>query len=51
MVTEMHGYVSYMEEMKRFGGKELGPHRDRLRELAKRLSVLAGESEGKNSES
>lgn len=51
MVTEMHGYVSYMEEMKGFGGKELGPHRDRLRELAKRLSVLAGESEGKNSES
>ncbi len=52
MVTEMHGFVSYMEDVKG-SGDELKPHVKRIRGLAKRLLDLAGEdepeSEGKQS--
>ena len=42
MVTEMGGFVSYMEDVKGTSTKELEPHVDKLRELARRLSDLAG---------
>ncbi|HYB06656.1 MAG TPA: PadR family transcriptional regulator [Nitrososphaerales archaeon] len=42
MVTEMGSFVSYMEDVKGTSAKELEPHVDKLRELARRLSDLAG---------
>jgi len=43
MVSEMQAFVSYMEEIKGTGRDDLSHHLDRLRELAKRLSALAGD--------
>ena len=43
MVDQMHGFVSYMEDVKTSQGNELEPHRGRLRDLARRLSELADE--------
>lgn len=45
MVDQMHSFVSYMEDVKTTQKGELKPHQSRLRELAKRLSDLAGEEE------
>ncbi len=45
MLSQMHGFVSYMEEVKGSGSKQLEPHRSKLRDLAKRLADLAGEDE------
>ena len=42
MVTEMGSFVSYMEDVKGTSAKELEPHVNKLRELARRLSDLAG---------
>jgi DNA-binding PadR family transcriptional regulator len=44
VVSEMQGFVSYMEDLKGSGQEALEPHRAKLRELARRLSELsAGE--------
>ncbi len=48
MVSEMHGFVSYMEDVKNTGREDLRPHRARLKELAERLRNLAGEDEDKS---
>ena len=45
MVTEMHGFVSYLEDLNSSKNKELGPHVDKLKALARRLSELAGKKE------
>jgi DNA-binding PadR family transcriptional regulator len=42
MVSEMHSFVSYMEDVKGSQSKDLEPHLGRLRSLSKRLSDLAG---------
>jgi len=47
MVSQMHSFVSYMEDVKTSQEKELEPHKNRLRELAKRLSDLVGENQDK----
>jgi DNA-binding PadR family transcriptional regulator len=46
VVSQMHSFVSYMEDVKTSQADELEPHRGRLRELAKRLSELAEGDEG-----
>ena len=47
MVDQMHSFVSYMEDVR--GTSGLGPHSDKLRGLAKRISDLIGDDdEGKS---
>lgn len=45
MVSEMDGYVSYMEDVKGTDKVGLDQHRNMLKGLAKRLNALAGEDE------
>ncbi len=45
MLEQMHGFVSYMEEVKGSGGAQLEPHRSKLKDLSKRLADLAGEDD------
>ncbi len=52
MVNEMHGFVSYMEDVKRSSRNGLEPEMSRLRGLAKRLSDLIEEDDsGKSGDS
>jgi len=48
MVSEMDGYVSYMEDTKGSGKESLEPHKYKLKSLAKRLAELAGEEGSRN---
>ncbi len=43
MMNEMHGIVSFFEDLKRSGKFELEPHFGKMQSLAKRLSVMAEE--------
>ncbi len=45
MMNEMHGFVSYFEDLSSSGKPGLEPHRDRIRGLAKRLSDLVRKEE------
>ncbi len=45
MVTEMHSFVSYMEDVSNSGKESLEPHKGKLRVLAKRLAELVGEDD------
>ena len=45
MVSQMHNFVSYMEDVKSSERKELHPHIGKIRGLAKRLTELAGGDE------
>jgi DNA-binding PadR family transcriptional regulator len=40
VMHEIGGFVSYLEDLSKSGGSELQPHRDKIRELSKRLSDL-----------
>ncbi len=51
VVSQMNSFVSYMEDLKSSKDKDLEPHKGKLRELAKRLSELAGEEGGNKKES
>jgi DNA-binding PadR family transcriptional regulator len=48
VLGEMQSYVSFMEDLRRSGDKELAKHADEIRELARRLSDLTsdGRKEG-----
>jgi DNA-binding PadR family transcriptional regulator len=48
MMTEMHGFVSYMEDLDSSGSKALEPHVDKLKGLSKRLSDLIDKREPKS---
>ncbi len=48
MLSQMHGFVSYMEEVKSSDSGQLEPHRSRMRELAKRLEDLAGQDDSES---
>jgi len=48
MVNEMHGFVSYMEDVKGTERDDLEQHLGKLRSLARRLAELAGEDEPRN---
>jgi len=50
MVNEMHGFVSYMEDVKGTDRDDLEQHRGKLRSLAKRLADLAGEDNSSKEE-
>lgn len=43
MVSQMQGFVSYMEDVKSSDSAGLEPHKGRLREIAKRIADLVGE--------
>jgi len=43
MVNEIGGFVSYMEDLSESDPEKLEPHKDKLNELAKRLTRLSGE--------
>jgi DNA-binding PadR family transcriptional regulator len=43
MVSEIQGFVSYIEDLNRTDRDELEPHRAKLKDLARRLSDLSGE--------
>ena len=43
MVSQMQGFVSYMEDVKSSDVGGLEPHKSRLREIAKRITDLVGE--------
>jgi DNA-binding PadR family transcriptional regulator len=45
MVGQMQSFVSYAEDVKSSDSKEFDPHRDKLRDLAKKISDLVGEEE------
>jgi DNA-binding PadR family transcriptional regulator len=45
IVTEMEGFVSYIEDLDKARNQELKPHLEKLKGLAHRLSHLAGEEE------
>ena len=47
ILTEMHSFVSYMEDLSGSGRESLGQHSGRLKELAKRLEDLAGGEKAK----
>ena len=49
MVNEIQGFVSYMEDLRESGPEKLEPHRNKLGELARRLSKLSGEEGEKES--
>ena len=49
MVSEMQGFVSYMEDLEVSKREELEAQKSKLRELAKRLSELSGEDGTKQS--
>jgi DNA-binding PadR family transcriptional regulator len=49
MMNEMHGFVSYFEDLGTTGKENLKPHQAKIRSLAKRLAALAGEDEPENS--
>ena len=40
MVSEMSGYVSYLEDLGRTGGAKLDPYRSRLKDISDRLDRL-----------
>jgi hypothetical protein len=40
ILSEMGGYVSYLEDLNQSGGAGIGPYRDRIKGLADRLSAL-----------
>lgn len=42
MMSQMHGFVSYMEDVKASKEGELDPHLGKLKEFANRLANLAG---------
>lgn len=46
-VSQMHSFVSYMEDVNSSQSKELEPHKSRLREIGRRLLDLAGEEQSK----
>ena len=45
MVSQMQGFVSYMEDVKSSDAAGLEPHKSRLREIAKRIGDLVGEED------
>ena len=49
MVSEMQGFVSYMEDLKESGREELKTYENKLRELARRLDRLSGEERAQES--
>lgn len=46
MLSQMHSFVSYMEDVKSTDRRQLEPHRDMLKGLAKRISGLLAEGGG-----
>lgn len=51
VVTEMNGFVSFLEDVGSSNQGDLDPHLDKLRRLAKRISDLAGKGAGSAQES
>ena len=41
MLSEMDGFVSYLEDLRTSDASKLGPHRDGIRKLADRLHAVA----------
>ena len=50
MMDELHGIIAYFEDLRRSGNPELGPHIVKLKDFAGRISAMADEKEGSESE-